>query len=82
MFQSTSHWFGWKIEPGRGDPTDAEQVTIQITTKVREEWVNFGPKLPAAHLDDLLHSIQKAHRLMQDEFVRHEDGWKRRNLFL
>ncbi|MBX7198331.1 MAG: hypothetical protein K1X51_03050 [Rhodospirillaceae bacterium] len=82
MFQSTSNWFGWKIEPGTGDSSDANQVTVQITIKAREDWINFGPKFPAAHLDDLLHSIQKAHRLMQDEFTKHEGGWKPRNMFL
>lgn len=82
MFQSTSQWFGWKIESAQDSSTEIEQVSVQLIAKVEDEWRNIGPRFPAAHLDDLLHSLQKAHHLMQDKFVRHENGWKPRNLFL
>lgn len=81
MYQSTGQWFGWKIESAHDHTHGIEQVTVQLTAKVNEEWVNVGPRFPATHLDDLLHSLQKAHHLLQDKFVKDEKGWKPRNLF-
>ncbi len=82
MFQSANEWFGWKIEHERADATGIEDVTVQLTFKVKDEWLNFGPKFPAAHLEDLLHSIQKAQHVMGDKFVKRGKGWEPRNIFL
>lgn len=82
MFQSTSQWFGWKIESTPDHASGVEQVTVQLLALVHEEWVNVGLRFPAAHLDDLIHSLQKAHHVLQDKFVKDDKGFKPRSIFL
>ena len=84
MRRHDEQFFGFTIDPGPDEVDTHRPVYIQLLSGAKgaqPNWPYFGPKFPAAQLDDLINALKSAKHLLETHYTKSDDSYRPRPFF-
>ena len=82
MRRHTERHFGYVLDPAPNDLDVNRLIQVQLLSMIdvhAEDYRIFGPKFSAAQIDDLIHVLQHARKILETESHKTPEGyWPRR----